>query len=64
MRNLESPGRSPARACNAMVSTPNPLATQEALAVLRGGGNAVDAAIAAMAVLCVVESLNVTIGGD
>ena len=64
MRDLESPGRSPVRACSAMVSTPNPLASQAALGVMRDGGNAVDAAIAAMAVLCVVETLNVTLGGD
>lgn len=47
-----------------MVSAPNPLATQAGIAILRDGGNAVDAAIAAMVVLCVVESLSVTIGGD
>lgn len=64
MRDLENPGRSPVRACGAMVSTPNPLASQAALGVMRDGGNAVDAAIAAMAVLCVVETLNVTLGGD
>jgi gamma-glutamyltranspeptidase/glutathione hydrolase len=64
MRDLESPGRSPVRACGAMVSTPNPLASLAAVGVMRDGGNAVDAAIAAMAVLCVVETLNVTLGGD
>lgn len=64
MRDLEAPGRSPVRARDAMVATPNPLATQAAMAMLGRGGNAVDAAVSAMAVLCVVETLNVTIGGD
>ena len=58
------PSRAVARSTRAMVAAPHAQATAAGVDVLRRGGNAVDAAIAANAVLAVVYPASCGLGGD
>ncbi len=64
MRDMHQPTRSAARAMNAMVSTSQPSSTLAGIEMLKAGGNALDAAVAACAVQCVTEPGSTGIGGD
>ncbi|MEH6775850.1 MAG: gamma-glutamyltransferase family protein, partial [Cereibacter changlensis] len=64
MHDFFSARRPSTLAGRAMVATSHPLSTAAGLAILSEGGNAVDAALAAVAVQCVVDPLMTGIGGD
>jgi gamma-glutamyltranspeptidase / glutathione hydrolase len=56
--------RSEVMAQHGMVATSQPLAAQAGLQILQHGGNAIDAAVAAAAVLNMTEPMMVGVGGD
>jgi len=64
MRDIQFPGRSNILSTKGIAATSHPLSTLEAISILKKGGNAIDAAIAASSVQAVVEPGSTGVGGD
>ena len=63
-RNFEKIGKSVTLGKDAMIASSHPLALTIGLEILNLGGNAVDAALAMNAVLCIAEPHMTGVGGD
>lgn len=64
MSFTHQPMRPIVMSANGMVSAGHPLAAQAGIRTLQDGGNAIDAAVVASAVLCVVDPAASGVGGD
>ena len=63
-RDFSDTGRSNVISSNAMLASSHPIASSVGIDILKNGGNAVDAALAMNAVLCIAEPHMTGVGGD